>query len=337
MARELSEAGPGRDHQAGLERERVRPLALAVRPRARAISQGPAVSRRGLPLRPPPGAREGSIEPGQFVIGNGSNGSSNSSGMSSLSRGDEVVMGAPDFVVYRLVTLLFGARAVEVPLSSFRIDLGEWPGRSRSGSLVFVLDARQSTGTATGEAELAFVRALPRVMICVWTRRTRTTTRAPRHPPADPREGRRSSACARSRRSSAWPRCGWATAAPGAEMAGLLDRVRQPFSVNAIGQAAAVAALSATQCEGVRGGPQGHPASWRRFRDLGEAGLVMPSQNKFRPGAGGDGAAVFDALQRRGVIVRPLKIYSLPEWVRVTVGTPAQNERLLAELAAVRR
>ena len=51
----------------------------------------------------------------------------------------------------------------------------------------------------------------------------------------------------------------------------------------------------------------------------------------------GDGAAVFDALQRRGVIVRPLKTYSLPEWVRVTVGTAAQNERLLAELAAVLR
>ena len=47
--------------------------------------------------------------------------------------------------------------------------------------------------------------------------------------------------------------------------------------------------------------------------------------------------AVFDALQRRGVIVRPLKLYSLPEWVRVTVGTAAQNERVLAELAAVRR
>jgi histidinol-phosphate aminotransferase len=42
---------------------------------------------------------------------------------------------------------------------------------------------------------------------------------------------------------------------------------------------------------------------------------------------------VFGALQARGVIVRPVKVYGLPEWVRVTVGTPAQNERLLAELA----
>jgi histidinol-phosphate aminotransferase len=45
---------------------------------------------------------------------------------------------------------------------------------------------------------------------------------------------------------------------------------------------------------------------------------------------------VFDALQRRGVIVRPVKSYGLPEWIRVTVGTREQNERLLRELAAAR-
>jgi len=49
----------------------------------------------------------------------------------------------------------------------------------------------------------------------------------------------------------------------------------------------------------------------------------------------GDGPAVFDALQRRGVITRPVKGYGLPEWLRVTVGTPAQNERLLKTLGEV--
>jgi histidinol-phosphate aminotransferase len=49
----------------------------------------------------------------------------------------------------------------------------------------------------------------------------------------------------------------------------------------------------------------------------------------------GDGNAVFDALQRQGVITRPVKGYGLPEWLRVTVGTAAQNERLLATLKQV--
>ncbi len=49
----------------------------------------------------------------------------------------------------------------------------------------------------------------------------------------------------------------------------------------------------------------------------------------------GDGLKVFDALQRRGVIVRPVKSYGLPEWIRITVGTKTQNERVLAELKTI--
>ena len=59
----------------------------------------------------------------------------------------------------------------------------------------------------------------------------------------------------------------------------------------------------------------------------------VPSVANFMLVKVGDGARVFGALQARGVIVRPVKVYGLPEWVRVTVGTPKQNERLLAELA----
>jgi histidinol-phosphate aminotransferase len=60
----------------------------------------------------------------------------------------------------------------------------------------------------------------------------------------------------------------------------------------------------------------------------------VPGQGNFLLVKVGDGVAVFDALQRRGVITRPVKGYGLPEWLRVTVGTTAQNERLLAGLKA---
>ena len=61
----------------------------------------------------------------------------------------------------------------------------------------------------------------------------------------------------------------------------------------------------------------------------------VPSVANFLLVKVGDGLKVFEALQRRGVIVRPVKSYGLPEWVRITVGTKAQNERVLAELKAV--
>ena len=64
-----------------------------------------------------------------------------------------------------------------------------------------------------------------------------------------------------------------------------------------------------------------------------ELGLEwVPSVANFMLVKVGDGARVFGALQARGVIVRPVKIYGLPDWIRVTVGTPEQNARLLAEL-----
>ena len=120
-----------------------------------------------------------------------------------------------------------------------------------------------------------------------------------------------------------------------AEMASLLDKVRQPFNVNAVGQAAALAALDdgafAAMCAG-----ENRKGIARLEAGFAKLGLrFVPSQANFVLVRVGDGARVFDALQRRGVIVRPLKTYELPEWIRVTVGTAEQNERFLRELAAV--
>ena len=110
--------------------------------------------------------------------------------------------------------------------------------------------------------------------------------------------------------------------------------MRQPFNVNAIAQAAAAAALDdrefAEKC--ARENRAGLAQLEQGVRSLGLE--FVPSVANFMLIKVGDGMRVFDALQRRGIIVRPVKSYGLPEWVRVTVGTKAQNGRLLAELRA---
>ena len=121
----------------------------------------------------------------------------------------------------------------------------------------------------------------------------------------------------------------------GAELAALLQRVRQPFNVNAIAQAAALGALE----------DAAFPARCARenragLRQLGAAfarlGLEqVPSVANFLLVRVGDGERVFRALQTRGVIVRPVKSYGLPEWIRVTVGNASQNERVSLELERV--
>src|SRR4051794_5215301 len=105
----------------------------------------------------------------QFVIGNGSNEIIEFLGHAFLGPGDDVVMGAPAFVVYKLVTLLFGARAIEVPLREWRHDLAALRSAiSPRTKLVYVCSPNNPTGTANTEGELVeFVRSLPEHVMAV--------------------------------------------------------------------------------------------------------------------------------------------------------------------------
>jgi histidinol-phosphate aminotransferase len=270
----------------------------------------------------------------QFIVGNGSNEVIELISHALLGPGDEVVMAAPSFAVYKLVTLVFGAKAIEVPLVHYRHDLNQIAAAiTPKTKLVYVCSPNNPTGTANGEADLlAFARALPDHVVAVLDEAYAEYD--PNAPDLLPliREGRKV-VCLRTFSKIyglASLRIGYGYAAP--DIIAALNRMRQPFNVNAIAQAAAVAALDDTE----------FTAKCARENRAGmaqlEAGFTarklewVPSVANFILVKVGEGARIFDALQRRGVIVRPMKSYGMPEWLRVTVGTHAQNERLLAEL-----
>jgi histidinol-phosphate aminotransferase len=276
------------------------------------------------------------LNPDQFVIGNGSNEIIELLGHAFVGPGDEVVMGAPAFVVYKLVTLLFGAKAVEVPLREWKHDLRAINAAiTQRTKLVYVCSPNNPTGTANTEEELlAFARGLPEHVLAVFDEAyAEFLERAPDLRPLI-REGRKV-VCLRTFSKIyglASLRVGYGYGS--SELCALLNRVRQPFNVNAIAQAAAVAALEdrdfAERC--ARDNRAGLRQLENGCRELGLE--IVPSVANFMLVRVGDGTRVFDSLQRRGVIVRPVKSYGLPEWVRVTVGTAEQNRRLLAELRA---
>jgi histidinol-phosphate aminotransferase len=117
----------------------------------------------------------------------------------------------------------------------------------------------------------------------------------------------------------------------------VLHKTRQPFNVNSIAQAAATAALD----------DEAHLRETKRVIDEGRAYLqeqFTEIQIPFVPAAAnflmvnvGDGCAVFQELLQRKIIVRPLKGYGLPEWVRISVGTMEENKKLIAALSEVIR
>src|SRR5438067_677252 len=105
-----------------------------------------------------------------------------------------------------------------------------------------------------------------------------------------------------------------------------LEKVRQPFNVNAIAQAGALAALDdAAHPEKTRRiTARGLKLYSRAFRKLGLQ--FVPSSANFILVRVGEGQRVFEELQKRGVIVRPMGSYDLPEWIRISIGTPKQNQ-----------
>jgi len=114
-----------------------------------------------------------------------------------------------------------------------------------------------------------------------------------------------------------------------------MEKVRQPFNINAICQAGALAALDDTK----------HVERTRKTNARGMRLLVREFRRlklKFVPAAAnfilvrvGDGARVFNEMQKRGVIVRPMGGYELPEWIRISIGTPKENQRCLEALKQV--
>ena len=274
----------------------------------------------------------------QFVIGDGSNELLELLGHAFLSPGKECVMHQSAFVVYKLVTLMFSAKPVEVPLvAGLRQDLPALLAAITPATrLVFLASPANPVGVANSAEEIAaLIRALPPHVLLVMDEAYVDYLENP--PDLRPfiAEGCKI-ICLRTFSKIyglASLRVGYGYAAK--ELIAILQRARQPFNVNAIAAAAATAALDddefVARCR--RENFAGLAQLQAGFKALGLE--FVPGQGNFVLVEVGDGTAVFDALQRLGVITRPVKGYGLPEWLRVTVGTKAQNERLLKSLAEV--
>lgn len=257
-----------------------------------------------------------------------------------LEKGTSIVASEAAFVVYKLVAALYEAETIEVPMRNFTHDLDAMLAAIRPDTrLVFVANPNNPTGTMMdGPALDRFINALPSHVVAVLDE-AYVELLAPGRAPDSLRyvqEGR--SVFVLRTFSKAYGlaglRIGYAVAPP--EGIALLHRVRQPFNVNAMAQAATLAALE----------DDAHVEKTRRMVADGlrqiEGGLrargldYVPSVVNFLLVKVGRGREVSQALQRHRVIVRPVDVYGLSPYIRVTIGTQAENAQFLAALDAVR-
>ncbi len=285
-------------------------------------------------------ARRFGVSRDEVFLGHGSNEILALLGHVFLEPGVSAVMSEHAFVVYKLVTALYQGTIIETPARELGHDLDAMRAAIRPDTrVVFIANPNNPTGTMIpADALHRFIDALPEHVAAVLDE-AYVELLPPRLQPDVLRyvRERRNVFVLRTFSKAhglAGLRIGYAIAPP--EGIALLNRVRQPFNVNAMAQAAALAALE-------------DDAHIARTRALVEEGLdqvsqalagmgidYVPSSANFLLVKVGNGRGYFDALLRRGVIVRPVDGYGLPEYIRVSIGTRAENERFLDALALVR-
>jgi histidinol-phosphate aminotransferase len=277
------------------------------------------------------------VPPGAILLGNGSNEVIDIAVRTFVRPGEQVVSAAGAFVVYQLATQAAGAENVVVPMREHTHDLAAMAAAVTDRTrMVFVANPNNPTGTWVAERAVErFLDALPAGVIAVFDEAYReyVTRRGFPDTLAHVRAGR-PVFCLRTFSKAygiAGLRIGYLVGPPGhvAEM----NKVREPFNTNHLAQVAALAALADERHLGrvVRLNRRERARLAAEFTALGLD--VVPSEANFLlVGVHRDGAALYQELLRRGVIVRPVANYGYPRHLRISVGLPEENDRLLAAL-----
>jgi len=278
-----------------------------------------------------------------ITLGNGSNDILELAARALVQPGQSVVYSQYSFAVYPLATQAVGARAIVVPANDFGHDLEAMVDSIASDTkLVFVANPNNPTGTfVAGEQIEVMLKRIPSHVVVVLDEAY--TEYLPSHLHYDSLAWVRQypnlivSRTFSKAYGLAGLRVGFGIAQPA--LTDLLNRIRQPFNVNSPAQAAAVAALSDDEYlfKSAQLNAEGYRQITEAFTHMGIE--FVPSYGNFVLFRAGDddgaGARVNLALLKQGVIVRPVGNYGLPQWLRVSIGLPHENEAFLKALKSV--
>ena len=289
----------------------------------------------GFALKAALSARFG-IDPKQIVLGNGSNDVLDMAARAFLAPGASSVFSQHAFAVYPLATQTVGATGIVVPAKDYGHDLAAMRAAIRDDTrVVWIANPNNPTGTFLPWAEIeAFLESVPRQVLVV------LDEAYGEYLPTDDRcdtlawLGRFPNLLISRTFSKAYGlaglRVGYGVAHP--DVIDLVNRVRHPFNVNAPALAAAAAALDDIEFLS-RSYALNRAGMAQLLAGLADLKIeTVPSKGNFLLAKVGDAARIHAELLKRGVIVRPVANYGLPEFLRVSVGLAGQNARFLDAL-----
>lgn len=284
-------------------------------------------------------SRHLNVDANQVFMGHGSNEILQLLGHVFLDASSNVVVSDHAFIVYRLVAALYQAKVTSVPMREYQHDLSAMAKAvTAETKMLFIANPNNPTGTIVGRQEIvSFMKDLPPHLVVVFDEAyIELVPDACRPETIDYVRQDRNVFVLRTFSKAyglAGLRIGYALAPSNG--VDLLHRVRQPFNVNAMAQAAALAALDDTSF--VQQTRETVASGLRHVSEaLNRMGVpYVPSAANFLLVKVGEGRRIFSELQKEGVIVRPVDVYDLPEYVRITIGTRTENDRMLDALSRV--
>lgn len=278
------------------------------------------------------------VQAEQIVFGNGSNDILELAARAFLTAGDEAIYSQHAFAVYPLVTQAVGANGVVVPAQAFGHDLPAFlKAITAKTKLIFVANPNNPTGTLIAKAELkAFLQQVPSHVLVVLDEAYDEYLSAQDKSEAVQWLASFPNLIISRTFSKAYGLAGLRVGfgLMHADLADLMNRVRQPFNVNSIAQVAA--AVSLHDDDFVARSYAANQAGMRQItQGLSDLGLsFIPSYGNFISFKVANASAINLALLRQGVIVRPVANYGMPDYLRVSIGLYSENARFLEVLHA---
>lgn len=279
------------------------------------------------------------VKPAQLIIGNGSDEIIVLALRAFVEAGDEIIVAKPTFLIYRLQGMACSAKVIEVPLKDYRYDLQAMKKRiTKKTRIIFIANPDNPTGSYVRKSEVeSFLKGIPKNVLVYFDEAYREFVEE-----RDYADGlnyiSRGNVIATRSFSKAYGlaglRAGYGITS--AYVADAINRVREPFNVNSLAQAAALAALDDADFikKSRRVVREGKRYIYSNLKRMGFD--YIPSAANFVLFKYGKDASVaaFDLL-KKGVIVRGMKSWGLKEFIRVTIGTMDENRKFVKALEGI--
>jgi histidinol-phosphate aminotransferase len=282
-------------------------------------------------------AKKTGLDRSNVILGCGSNEVIEFIGKAFLSPGDNIVVARHAFAVYKLMATLFGAETIEVPDPGFAHDLPAMLGAiTPKTKEIFIANPNNPTGTLLSQEQIDdFMAKVPPHIVVVFDEAYYEFLPNPPDVLKYVREGRNVVVLRTFSKIQGLAnlRIGYGLAP--AALIEVLQKTRQPFNANGIAQAGALAGILDDEHQQKTRDLTIAGREWlqAQFAQLGLE--FVPSHANFILVKVGNGRSVFGELMKKGIIIRDMTSYGLPEWIRVSIGTSEQSERFLGALRQV--